>query len=75
MGQLPLWMGEVPRYEVINGNMQVMVGEFALAMPINVFLVGCAKGKAAIVQWERERRTAEVVALPVPRFERVYKGN
>lgn len=62
MSGLPLWMGEVPKYEVVNGNMQITVDEFILAMPINVFLVGCAKGKKAIIQWERERHAgAEIV--------------
>jgi hypothetical protein len=62
MAALPLWMAEVPAYEVVDGTMQITAGDFALAMPINVFLVGCAKGKSAIVQWERERhRGAEIV--------------
>ena len=33
---LPLWLGTVPDYEVKNGNMHVTVGEFVLAMPVNV---------------------------------------
>jgi hypothetical protein len=64
MAALPLWMAEVPAYEIVNGNMQVSLGDFSLQMPINVFLVGCAKGKAAIVKWEGQRRTAEVIRFP-----------
>jgi hypothetical protein len=52
---LPLWLDEVPDYEVVNGQMRVTVGEFALAMPLNVFLIGCVKGKQAIVTWERSK--------------------
>ena len=61
---LPLWLGTVPDYEVKNGNMHVTVGEFVLAMPINVFLAGCAKGRAAIVKWETARQFGEVVQFP-----------
>lgn len=64
MAGLPMWMGAVPKYEVVNGNMHVTAGEFVLAMPVNVFLVGCAKGKSAIVSWEKQRRTAEIVVFP-----------
>lgn len=59
---LPCYMGAVPEYEVVNGNMRVTLDDFALEMPINVFLVGCAKGRNAIVQWERQRQAdAEVI--------------
>lgn len=63
---LPLWMGEVPNYDIINGNMHISMGEFVVAMPINVFLVGCVRGKNAIVQWERSHKDAEVVRFPAP---------
>lgn len=58
---LPVWMGECPEYRVVNNNMHITVGDFVIACPVNVFLRGCAKGKAAIVKWERERMAAEVV--------------
>lgn len=64
MPGLPLWMGEVPNYEVVGGNMQITVGEFVLAMPINIFLVGCARGRAAIVKWE-SRRNVEAEVIPL----------
>jgi hypothetical protein len=61
---LPLWLGEVPDYEVVGGQMHVRIGEFALAMPINIFIVGCAKGKAAILKWDAEKqREAKVIPL------------
>lgn len=65
---LPLWLGSVPEYEVVGGNMQVTVGDFALAMPINVFLVGSAKGRAAIMRWEK-RRAIEADVIPFPGSE------
>jgi hypothetical protein len=61
---LPLWMGDVPDYEVVNGQMRISMGEFAIAMPINVFLLGCVKGRQAIVKWEGGRQDAEIVAFP-----------
>jgi hypothetical protein len=63
---LPVWMGSVPEYEVINNNMHISVGDFVLACPVHVFLQGCAKGRSAIGRWERERTSAEVVAFPLP---------
>jgi hypothetical protein len=65
MSGLPLWMGEVPEYEIVNGHMQITIGEFAIAMPVNVFMVGCVKGRQAIVRWESNQRTADIIALPV----------
>ena len=64
MASLPLWMAEVPTYEVVNGNMHVTVGEFTIAMPINVFIVGCAKGREAILKWDRQKqREAQIIPL------------
>lgn len=61
---LPLWMGSVPDYQVINGHMHIIMGKFSLAMPINVFLVGCAKGQAAVLKWDRQKqRDAQVVPI------------
>lgn len=57
-------MGTVPEYEVVNGNMQITVGEFVLAMPINIFLLGCVKGRNAIISWEAQRSDAEVIRFP-----------
>jgi hypothetical protein len=62
---LPLWMGTVPDYEVVDGQMRVTVGEFALAMPINVFLIGCVKGRQAIIKWESGgQQQADVLTFP-----------
>lgn len=59
---LPLWMGTVPDYEIVAGQMQITLGDFILTTPINVFLCGCAKGKAAIMQWERSRnKDADII--------------
>lgn len=66
MAGLPLWLGTVPNYEVVNGNMHVSTGEFILAMPVNVFLVGCAKGQAAILKWDR-RKQHEAKIIPLRR--------
>jgi hypothetical protein len=64
MAALPLWMAEVPAYEVVNGTMQITAGDFALAMPINVFLVGCVEGRKAIVKWQSASTSGDVVPFP-----------
>jgi hypothetical protein len=64
MAGLPLWLGSVPDYEVVSGHMHVTVGEFCIAMPINVFLCGCVRGRQAIVTWEQKRQDAEVIRFP-----------
>jgi len=53
--RLPAFVEAVPDYEARDGRIHITMGDFALAMPIGVFLEGCAKGKAAIVAWQRER--------------------
>lgn len=59
---LPHFIATVPVYEVVRGQMHIIIGDVVLVMAINDFLVGCAKGKAAIVKWERERQaSAEIV--------------
>lgn len=52
---MPLFMEEVPDYEVREGRMYIIMGDLALAMPIHVFLDGCELGKAAIVDWQRRQ--------------------
>lgn len=52
---LPLFMDEVPDYEVRDGRMYISIGGMVLTMPIHVFLDGCELGKAAIVAWHRQQ--------------------
>lgn len=54
---LPVYMGDVPDYEVRNGQMHVIVGNsFEIVMPLAVFLMGSAKAHAAVAHWERRHQ-------------------
>lgn len=65
MAGLPQFITSVPDYEVVRGHMHISIGEVVLVCSVNDFLVGCAKGKAAIITWEQERQsTAEIVQFP-----------
>lgn len=65
MAELPCFMGQVPDYEVINGQMLITLDGFSLIMPVHIFEAGCAKGKDAIKRWQaKSRHTAEIVAFP-----------
>lgn len=71
---LPAFVDQVPDYSVRNGQMHIGMGGLGLVMPINVFLTGCQLGKAAIAEWERSHRDAEVIRFePQTKFERVYR--
>jgi hypothetical protein len=72
---LPLWLGDVPEYRVTeNGeDMLISMGDFSIAMPIPVFLVGCAKGTAAIEYWKAKREPADVIPFP-SRFRSEFPG-
>lgn len=67
-------MEDVPEYEVRNGQMHIVLGTFEVVMPVNVFLVGCAKGTAAIKTWQRNlHATAKVIPVDFDsKFKRVY---
>lgn len=68
---LPAFVDEVPEYLVKDGRMYITMGDFCLAMPINVFLQGCARGQVAIRIWQSER-CGEVLDFPV--VERIAGG-
>jgi hypothetical protein len=48
---LPAFVDEVPDYEVRDGRMRISMGDFALIMPVHVFVEGCLRGKAAVAKW------------------------
>jgi hypothetical protein len=61
---LPVFLDECPTYEARHGRIYIRMGEMALAMPIEVFLEGCARGKEAIAKWQVERLGAVVSLAP-----------
>jgi hypothetical protein len=70
MADLPCYMGKVPDYEVLDGQMHIRIDGFRLVMPIHVFLAGCAAGKEAIKIWQRQPASGGEV-LP---FVQEYRG-
>lgn len=58
---LPVYMGDVPDYEVRNGQMHVILAGFELVMPLSVFLMGKAKSEIAITKWRAEQRPTACV--------------
>lgn len=63
MPELPCFMGRVPDYEVVNGQMLITLDGFKLIMPIHVFLAGCEQGKRAIKSWQANRKDAVVIPI------------
>ncbi len=53
---LPCFLDEVPEYDCRHGRVYITAGDFALAMPIHVFLAGCARGKSAVEAWQNVER-------------------
>lgn len=63
MPDLPCYMGEVPDYEVVKGQMHISVDGLTLVMPLHVFLAGCERGKRAIKRYQAERTDAVVIDI------------
>jgi hypothetical protein len=55
------FIDQVPEYTARDGRIYIRMGEHCLAMPINVFEIGCARGKAAIAVWRSEMPAGQVV--------------
>jgi len=53
--RLPAFVDEVPDYDVHDGRMYISMGDFTLAMPVDIFLAGCVAGQAAVAEWQRKR--------------------
>lgn len=66
MGGLPGFVDEIPEYRVHEGRMHINMAGHELVMPVHVFLKGCERGKAAIVDWQRIESASprEVHAMP-----------
>lgn len=60
---LPIFLDEVPEYEVRDGRMYITMGTFCLAMPVHIYLKGAARGSRAIREWQRGER-GEVIPFP-----------
>ncbi len=52
----------VPEYAIVDGRMEIRMGEMALVMPLYVFEAGCRRADAVIAAWRREQR-GEVVPI------------
>jgi len=60
---LPVFLDEVPEYQIRDGRMYITMGTFCLAMPIHVYLKGAARGSRAVREWH-SRRAGEIVTFP-----------
>jgi hypothetical protein len=58
----PIFMGEVPFYEIRGDNMHIMWPTLELVLPVRTMLGGMAQAKVEIDNWSR--RTAEVIPFP-----------
>jgi hypothetical protein len=58
---LPVFVEDVPTYEVRSGRMHIELGGFAIIMPLKTFQIGCGRGLSAIKLWHREHSDGEVV--------------
>jgi hypothetical protein len=68
---LPVFMGEVPEYEVRNGRMHVTLADFEIVMPICVFLQGAARAERAIAEWQiAEAAKGKPTIIPLKRRKR-----
>lgn len=49
---LPAFLDETPDYEVRDGRMYITMRDFCLAMPLDIYLKGAARGEAAVAKWQ-----------------------
>ena len=47
--------------------MHIAMGPFVIVMPVYIFQQGCARGKAAIEQWQRQDVLVERKVITLPR--------
>lgn len=50
--RLPIYMGEVPEYQVRGDHMHIVYGEMEIVLPVSVMLAGMASASEAIARWQ-----------------------
>lgn len=55
------FIGTVPNYTIVDGNMHISSGDWCLAMPLRVFEAGMAKASAVIAK--HRLKQAEVIPI------------
>jgi hypothetical protein len=74
---LAVFSGEVPEYEVRNGQMFITFESGArLVMPLHVFMQAVARAQTAIAEWRAQQRDCEIIPVAFnSKFERVYPAD
>lgn len=49
--RMPLYMGEIPSYDVRGDHMHIVWRELELVLPVPVMLAGMASAQEAIAKW------------------------
>jgi hypothetical protein len=62
----PIFMEDVPKYEVRGGHMYITWRTLELVLPVEVMLDGLASAKAEIAKWQLSKlpEGGQVVAFP-----------
>lgn len=60
--RLPIFMGDVPDYEIVNDLMHIRWRELEIVLPVHTMLAGMGQARHEIEKWHR--RTATVISLP-----------
>ena len=53
--KFPIFMGEVPFYEIRGDNMHILWPTLELVLPVETMLDGMASAKAELAKWQLER--------------------
>jgi hypothetical protein len=60
--RFPIYMGDVPDYEVKGDHMHIVWRDLEIVLPVSVMLAGMAGAKRAIAEWQQDH-SGEVVQL------------
>ena len=63
--RLPIFMEEVPDYEVRDGHMHIIWRELEIVLPVCVMLAGIAGARQAIERWQQSHQ-GQIVRFPEP---------
>jgi hypothetical protein len=43
--------------------MHIIMGDFRLVMPVDIFMLGCQRGTDAVVRWQKKHRDADIIPM------------
>jgi hypothetical protein len=53
--RMPIFMGEVPKYQVQGDHMHIIWRDIELVLPVGVMLSGMVSAEEAIAKWKLDR--------------------